>query len=270
MMLKRILIPLDGSTEAEAVLPKTQVLFAHENMEVLLVPAVPRGNARHALERARERLNKGGLRVRSIFAVPGQPASVILEVARKEGVMLIVMSAPDPEVFSGKAPSVAAEVLQASPAPVLFVRSLPRSPLSFQSILLPVGGSASARTTVPAAADLARASGGTILVLHVTEPPGKRETDMITRHVLYDTERMLLASGIRTATKIVEGDPATRILDISQAAHADVIVMAAHGGSDPSRPLLGNVAEEVFRASSLPMLLAGAHGRARTPVQKGA
>jgi nucleotide-binding universal stress UspA family protein len=281
-MFRRILIPVDGSETAEAVVAQVQTLLLHEAAEAVLVCADPPIGSMGHVERVRRRLEGEGVRVRVFFVSPGAPASGIPDVAREENVSLIAMSAQGRGgLFPSVPGGVVEQVLRASPAPVLLVRPSPRSgdrPVGpapdsqrpFQNILLPIGGIEASRRAVPVAVDLAKASGGSVTVLHVTQPSREFETDMIARHILYDAERVLLASGIRLVTKVVEGDPANRILDIAQRLHADIIVMAAQGGPDPSRPVLGSVAEDVFRASSLPMLLVGANGRARTPVQKGA
>jgi nucleotide-binding universal stress UspA family protein len=62
------------------------------------------------------------------------------------------------------------------------------------------------------------------------------------------------AAGLRVATRIVERDPVSAIVDTAETWPADLIVMGTHGRSGFERLLLGSVAERVLRKAPCPVL----------------
>jgi nucleotide-binding universal stress UspA family protein len=54
--------------------------------------------------------------------------------------------------------------------------------------------------------------------------------------------------------RLVDGDPASHILNISESAKADLIIMGTHGWTGLSRLLMGSVAEKVMRKAPCPVL----------------
>jgi nucleotide-binding universal stress UspA family protein len=54
--------------------------------------------------------------------------------------------------------------------------------------------------------------------------------------------------------RLVEGDPASEIVQVAQEAHCDVIVIGTHGRRGLTRLLMGSVAEHVVRNASCPVL----------------
>lgn len=143
-MYERILVSLDGSEAAEAILPFAEQVAGPLDAEVVLVrvvepisPAEAMASAgvvapdtyalremdakRYLLEVER-RLSKKGLRVRGRIAL-GRPAEEILAAARTTGADLIAMTTHSRSglgrLLFG---SVAEAVLRASPVPVLMIR----------------------------------------------------------------------------------------------------------------------------------------------------
>lgn len=140
---RRVVVPLDGSREAEAVLPAVLRLAGPVGMEVSLVrvvPAVPTGAIEgagratlHEVTRVREeaeayladvcaRWGAAGLRVTTTVRA-GDPAREIIAVARDAGADLIAMTTHGRtglgRILFG---SVAEEVLRTADVPVLAVR----------------------------------------------------------------------------------------------------------------------------------------------------
>ena len=56
---------------------------------------------------------------------------------------------------------------------------------------------------------------------------------------------------------LLEGDVATSILSFAQQKHIDLIVLGTHGRGGLEKALMGSVAENVFRASAVPVLTIG-------------
>lgn len=162
-MIDRVLIGLDGSRLAEAVLPYAITLAQAADAEILLVRAIPAGDtlepvdtvnptllpymavmpeahptARDASPRAQRheaeayldevaaRLGKSGVACRA-FVIAGEPADVLVEEARLRDVSLILLGTHG---RSGLGRwiygSVAEAVLSQSPVPVLLVRGWER------------------------------------------------------------------------------------------------------------------------------------------------
>ena len=57
------------------------------------------------------------------------------------------------------------------------------------------------------------------------------------------------------STAVLDGDPASAILDMAEQKMADIIVMSSHGYSGLTRWLLGSVAEKVLRGAACPVLV---------------
>ncbi len=77
---------------------------------------------------------------------------------------------------------------------------------------------------------------------------------------LYRIAKKLEAKKIKVRTKVLLGNPADEIAAYAEHDDCDLIVMASHGRSGPSRWTHGSVADKVFRASCVPVLMAKAPG----------
>lgn len=65
----------------------------------------------------------------------------------------------------------------------------------------------------------------------------------------------LMKKQIPTGIAVLMGDAAEQIVDFAENEKTDLIVMASHGRSGFSRWAMGSVAEKVFHASNVPILL---------------
>ena len=70
----------------------------------------------------------------------------------------------------------------------------------------------------------------------------------------------LKGKGINVQTEVLMGNPAEEIAIYAEYKECDIIVMASHGRSGPSRWAHGSVADRVFRASCVPILMVRAPG----------
>ena len=85
--------------------------------------------------------------------------------------------------------------------------------------------------------------------------PGQNAIAVARKHVeqLRDT---LIANGAQAKSRVVIGDPATKILEEAQRLEPALIAMSTHGRSGLSRFVRGSVAERVLRRAKVPVLLA--------------
>jgi nucleotide-binding universal stress UspA family protein len=146
----------------------------------------------------------------------------------------------------------------------------------FQRILVPLDGSPRAEQALPVAARIARATGGTIILLRATPIPIQygpymygsypSSAPVFSREILdADLARAqyyLAAAaqsehlvGIRTETKAIAGPAAHTILTIARLQHVDLIVMCTRGLTGLKRWVLGSVAHKVLRHSTIPVLV---------------
>lgn len=140
------------------------------------------------------------------------------------------------------------------------------------TILHPTDFSENSRYAFETACALARDNQATLLVLHVMvpssspvldEPPPdpSRPADSLGSTARFPWPQ---ASDprIRLERRLAEGDPATEVLRLAEAARCDLIVLGTHGRTGLGRLLTGSVAEEVLRKADCPVLVVKAPLRA--------
>jgi nucleotide-binding universal stress UspA family protein len=136
-------------------------------------------------------------------------------------------------------------------------------------ILVPLDQSRDAECLVPFVADAARGAQAVVRLLHVASVP-EGWTDEYGRVVVYADQEMqrleaegldyLLAIAVQFGGAPVEftvrfGDPVTEILREAETFDADLIAVSTAGRSGVGRVILGSVAEQVFRKSTVPVVL---------------
>jgi len=141
----------------------------------------------------------------------------------------------------------------------------------FERILVPLDGSPRAEQALPVAARIARASGGSVILLQVVSPPidyggGLTQTPLMTEEVI-ETELALSSSyldrvakarelaEIETTTEVMFGLPAQDILAIAESRLVDLIVMCSHGRTGFTRWVLGSVAQKIAHHCPVPLLV---------------
>ena len=162
-------------------------------------------------------------------------------------------------------------------------------------LLIPLDGSKNAEGALPAAFEMAKLPGVSIMLVSIVRPHAVRETRSDGRYVeppgeLIDPDSPFPAgvqgspiAVVETKTqaevrleadardylhgiaekhfrgaevKVAVGDDvATELIRIAQAEHPDLIVMATHGRSGLARMLTGSVTEKVLRSRVAPLLL---------------
>jgi len=146
----------------------------------------------------------------------------------------------------------------------------------YKKILVPLDGSKLAECALPHAEDLAKgcSTEGVILVSVtervqgyrvfddssqlrgqrlILEAVGKKEKQA--QRYLDRIAKAMKAKGINVDTEVLLGDPAKEIISYAKHPGCDIIVMSSHGRSGPSRWAYGSVADKVFRASGVPVLM---------------
>jgi len=151
----------------------------------------------------------------------------------------------------------------------------------YKKILVPLDGSKLAECVLPHVGGLAACLPGVeVILVSVTErisgfrvmddysqPLGERlvpeavgKEDREARKYLDRIAKTLEGKGIKVLTEVLMGKPAEEIALFATNEGCDLIVMASHGRSGPSRWTHGSVAEKVFRTNCAPLLMIRAPG----------
>jgi universal stress protein A len=136
-------------------------------------------------------------------------------------------------------------------------------------ILHPTDFSGEARRAEAEAVRLARASGATLLLLHVVPEAhlygrGRVRLDELlrleasrvaaARRATADRISRLRSGGARIEGLVRSGSAAAQIMAVARRARCDLIVMGTRGRSALARSLLGSVADRVVREAPCPVL----------------
>jgi nucleotide-binding universal stress UspA family protein len=164
----------------------------------------------------------------------------------------------------------------------------------YRKILVPLDGSELAECAVPHVEVLAKCDAEEVILVSVTElvqdykvlegvggpipaptggwvPPsrplgqrlvpeafGKKEKQA--QRYLERIAKTMAANGINVSTEVLLWKPAEAIVGYAKQYGCDLIVMASHGRSGPSRWAYGSVADKVLRSSCIPVLMIRAPG----------
>lgn len=285
-MYDRILIPLDGSSLAEAALAVaslipsklTYLLRVEQDapqVDHYISPSGHETQRRVVFREGDEYLRRVGEALRpenrhvEELQTWGDPADRIVETAAD--VDLIVMAThgrgPAGRVLHG---SIADRVTREASAPVLLVPGGYRAdPPLVTRVLVPLDGSDLAETAMPAAIALARRLGLPIHAVCVVDPQGTERGREISAE---RDERARRSSTFEHAARVYLTDCIQRhgaevnstrevrkgaaVPELRKAIRpGDLVVMTTHGHCGLRRLVLGSVAEGLVRAASAPVLL---------------
>ncbi|MBI4294688.1 MAG: universal stress protein [Chloroflexi bacterium] len=285
-MFNKIVVPLDGSELAEAILPYVETLAQKLKTDVDLVGVCEPVDTRQRLcgaylEQVASRVKAGAAKVRQVV-LPGKlVAEEILDYADKNKVDLIAMTTRGLSgVSRWVVGSIAEKVLRASSAPVLLVRGKQPQKAGFKTaklekILVPLDGSDLGEAALPYVTDLANGLGCEVVLLRVEAPIA----EVIATHgeaVALDPKLVaqqraalaaqvnsylaritagLQAKGIKVSSEMREGLPANEIIAFSERNAIDLIAMSTHGRTGFSRWVYGSVTDKVLHSTETPLLV---------------
>ena len=135
----------------------------------------------------------------------------------------------------------------------------------YRRILVAVENSPADRTILAHIAELARITGGELLLVHVADGWAARNFDQLNlreseeikadRAYLDGLQRDLTAKGFVVRTHLAMGDPATELVRSAETLGADLIAMSTHGHKGISDVLRGATADRVRHDVRIPVLL---------------
>ena len=143
--------------------------------------------------------------------------------------------------------------------------------LEVRRILVPVDFSESSRTVLDYAMDIARDRGAEVVLVHVVGLPvapfdpsyGVAADPRLLKDMGSDAERGLAelagkaagGTGVRPATKILNGSPSREIVREAREGSYDLVVIGTHGRTGFRHVFLGSVAENVVRMAPCPVVV---------------
>lgn len=270
-----IVVPLDGTTEAKAVLPIARLAarLVHGNVHVVHVGDEPLPKAELL---AHVGLHGAETRGLVIDQLSGPVAPAIVAHADRVNAALIAMTTRGKTAYQGRTvrPVVEAVISTAS-CPVLLVRPEIAQRVAgmeaLHRILVPLDGAPSSAAVIRPALNLAEQSGAAFDVLYVaTEAPRPSEPGTLAGPVYVDqpqyewptwAEEFVSRFGtclgerplpVPTRLFVRHGDPAVAILHIAAEENSDLIVLEWRGRLDPPH---GWVVKRVLGSAPCPVLL---------------
>lgn len=282
--LQEILVPLDGSGEAESVIPYLKDLAPRFGSRVHILGVGIGRKTRRVNRLLEDYVNRiaHGLQSDNIKAEAvtryGIAADKILDFTAENEIDLIIMTTHGRGgITRWWMGSVAEKVISEATAPVLLVRSKRPSKtgatgkLNFlHKILAPLDGSDIGEAALPYAETLAINSGALISLLQVVSPPGTVEASLLGgpdwrkfvkamqnagEDYLKNIAERLSGKGIKSTYDVVTGDPADKIVEYADDKSVSLIAMSTHGRTGLARWVLGSIADKVLHSARIPILL---------------
>jgi nucleotide-binding universal stress UspA family protein len=314
-----ILVALDGSTLSEGILPHAMALAQATESALMLmqvlepvyepifgalgIPAFEEeeqlalmreeqlASLHHYLENLANQLRAEGLEIHTKVIEGNHPATHISWLAEHD--TLLLMSAMTTHGRSGVLRwlfgSVAAEVVQTTPRPLLLLRphESERSSstgnfkaVAYQTIVVPLDASPFAEQALDQAYELASAMNVTLHLVSIVPPPhvlplplqkekephswlrALQQTEVERRtHYLEEKAEQFRVQGLQVQTEVATGHPAEEILRFSTQHQHLLLVMTTHGRTGFRRLLLGSVAMKVVQGAHVPILLVPGRSR---------
>lgn len=280
-MIGTVVVPLDGSDLGEKALPYAKAIAERAESSMLLLLVVPPDAPVQTVDEARTYLQRQakslGTGVR-IAVLLGKPAEEIMAEAERHRDALIVMTTHGRSGIGKRLFGyVTDRVVHSSTVPVLIIRSGAARPTipSFQSILVPLDGSALAETALTYAGQLAEAVNAEIQFVRVVGAGDAAGSLWMMPEVIEELVResddyltavasRLSGEGRQVKTKTLIGFTTTEILAYEEDTKPDLVVMATHGRGGLDRLVFGSVAERVLQAGTVPVLMVRPHGAVLT------
>ena len=294
-MFHHILVPLDGSSLAECVLPHISALAqgSHPQISLLRVlnaagdatrprPVDPfdwqirRAEAETYLKDIAQRLEKAGLAA-TTYVVEGKAAQAVIEFANQQDVDLLVMSSHGQSGMSGwNVSSVVQKVILRVQRSVMIVRAYAapaesQPTVQYRRILLPLDGSQRAESALANVSGLAQAHEALVLVAHVIQKPEMPRRTPPSQEDLQLSEQVVERNR-REVTQyladlknrldvnldvrvLVSGQVVTALQEVADKENIDLVVMSAHGYSGQSKWPYGSVVIDFIVYGTEPLLV---------------
>jgi nucleotide-binding universal stress UspA family protein len=275
-MFQRMLVPLDGSAQADRILPYASLLANRLHIPILLLSIVDlrvassvrgRGDVEQQLQQAVDHLHREGVQA-TMAITAGRPAEEILGVAESQGCDLIALfTSTRQNAERGILGLVTDKVFHASQIPLLLIppaatpslTSLPQAP---STLIVSLDGSALAEAALPFAEDMAQRLGAAVMLARavpfagaIVDEKAPPTGEVEARAYLESLTEKLQSTGLVVQARVFDGPPVEYILSLASQTPHSLVVLTTHGRSALTRWFVGSVAEGVVQAASVPVLV---------------
>jgi len=284
-MFAEITVALDGSNQAESVLPYVIAIGTAFGSKVTLVTAIETGSVDSTdamtdyLHRTAEKLKRtsGGCAALTISTelLSGKPSEAVLKFASENKADLLIIAGHG--ASGGSSPllgNIATKILSASNRPVLLIKSdeVKQKPDELiKRILVPLDGSNMSEASLKIIEPMAFGLKAEIVLFQAVEPvryipgfetmvpnvvlPSDDEVKNTAARYLREIEKPLAQRSIKTSSAVVAAAPADAIIDYADSGAIDMIAMTTHGYSGIKRWVFGSTTEKILQAANKPVLL---------------
>ena len=269
-MIKKILVPLDGTEVAESALEYAQIIAVRCGAGLALVRVVhaSSGTAESALQEAEaylarlaDDLTHMGMNVETGVDYDGPAADWILQEVDTREADLVVMATHGYDRWTHG--SVTERVVHGSTVPVMLVRAQGTSLLAQRFaapapvLIVPLDGTPLGESALPFAQDLAETVGGQLRLIEVLQHRGLTgvdDTDTFPRDSPQADEleggvagyleaigNLVEGEALSVETELCFGNIAQEVCAVTNESAAAAVVMATHGRTGLVRTILGSV-----------------------------
>jgi nucleotide-binding universal stress UspA family protein len=277
-MFKKIVVPLDGSTNAEITIPYVASIGIHLSTEMNLVSVADRrisevDQLHHAyLDHMTEQMqqlfkdsHKGAASSVRNEVLEGKAFEEIVRYADKIDADVIAMASRG---FSGQRlpllGNVAVKILWATKKPVLLIRApindnINGEPKLIKKILIPLDGSKAGEAAIEYAESLALAMDAELILFQAIEPVkfivGYDAFAPLAIPRNEDIKDAVVSYLKNQAIEVIWGSAAETIIDYTETHNIDLIAISAHGRSNVSRWVFGSVTEKILHTGQTALLI---------------
>jgi nucleotide-binding universal stress UspA family protein len=266
-MIRSIIIPLDGSLEAERALGVAASLSKRTDASVILFADCESGVPQDVEAYMDMAAHRFGIRAEHRSSKIHDVGGSLADIAEQHPDSLIVMGNHGPtgfdEVVIG---SVTAATLHATDSPVLLLgphlTEVPDYGACYETVITCVDGSSTSEVILPAARNLAQAINASVHILQVVDlaeverAKGSFSEPLNELAYVRRLAQTMLDRGVRATYDVVhDAHPSEAILNYARTQTAPIIAMASHGRTGLRRLTMGSVAMTVVRHATCPVLV---------------
>lgn len=282
-MYGKILVPLDGSTIAEQVLPHLADLAQAFGSEVIVIGVcepeeTEQGKScslyiHEQAERLKSTAPKAKYKAEVLF---GRADNKILDHAVQEKANIIVMTSHGKSgIMPWSLGSTVSKVLTRTQIPVLVIRASEKQQVKdrlFRKILVPLDGSEKSAAVLPYIAEIAMKFKSEVILIRAVEPGRHvhsvgglsyvrfKDIDIDkeknkARKYLEEQGNKLVDTGSKVSYKVAAGESAPEIIKTAKESDCSLIALSSHGHSAFDAWAHGSVTYKILQASNKSVLL---------------
>ncbi|WP_022886311.1 universal stress protein [Glaciibacter superstes] len=266
-MYNRIVVPVDGSTFSEEVIPYALGIATTTGAKLTLLRVIEKDANKAKVEKYVQALAaRFGVEGRSVSSRGNVAEDILDEVKRIPGTLVTINSHGRGDRLNALLGSVARDVVRAGHVPVLVYRPSgdadeQHDPVQITTVLLPLGGTRLSETIEAEAAGWARSLKATLMVVQVLPANARMDPLLASSDILEDSyvrghardqEREY---GIRVDWEVLRGDPVASIARYLEGRRDVLVVMATRGQPTLQAAVLGSVTSGLLQRAGVPIIV---------------